>query len=306
MLEIFDKYRTKEGMIDLDQISNLTFVNMPLRGSRPKFWFSYLDALYLFKEEKNSIESVKEIINEELAIQFGLENASYDLATYQGKKGVISKDFIENREFIPFLFLLFKRPKISNDLATICDILETDNLKREQILKIAHSLFRNHLLDIFTTQRDRNVENQGFIINEKNYFLAPRYDSAGSFLTIASLQKFTNFNNHPHKIQLLEKYKGYRTKFSLCPETVKLNAIDILLNLVYGIIPTNSFYLQEVLKSLDPEIQKIYLLNLKEIYQKLQFYNIKLNIHFKKFMSCVIETKINEFEIKKEVIQRGL
>ena len=52
MLEIFDKYRTKEGMIDLDQISNLTFVNMPLRGSRPKFWFSYLDALYLFKEEK--------------------------------------------------------------------------------------------------------------------------------------------------------------------------------------------------------------------------------------------------------------
>lgn len=295
MLDIFNTYRTKDGFINLDKISDLVKMDLPTRGSRNKIWFSYLADLYLFKEEKNPFESIKEVINEELAIQFGVENASYDLAIYQEKIGVLSKDFIQEKDFIPFLFLLFQRPKISNDLVTICDILETNNIEKKQIMNIAEGLFRNHLLDIFTTQRDRNVENQGFFIDGESYFLAPRYDSAGSFLTITNRRKFNNFCNHPNKEKLLKKYKGYRTKFSLCPDTIKFNAIDVLLDLKYNFISSNSFYLESVLKKLDSEMQKIYLLNVKEVFQKLHFYNIEMDQYFKNFLVSVLHSKIEEF-----------
>ena len=54
-----------------------------------------------------------------MSLQYGLSNASYDLARYNVKNCIISLDFIGKNEFVPFLFLLFKKPKISNDFVNV-------------------------------------------------------------------------------------------------------------------------------------------------------------------------------------------
>ncbi len=300
MLDVFDRYRQLNGVIDLDKIPELKEIEDGTYGSRKKQWFDFQSDLLLFKEEKLPLESIKEIICEQMALQYGVDNVSYDVARYKGKYGVISPDFKKGKEFIPFLFLLLKRPKISNDLTTLCDILESMDIDREEILSFARIIFRNHLLDIFTMQRDRNVTNQGFLYDGSNYFLAPRYDCGGSFLTITARAKQERFCNQYNSDMLL-KYKGYRSKFTLYPGTVKLDAIDVLLDIRYSGIMYNNFYLGEVLKDLDSEIDKIYNINMREIFTRLESYNIKMEPYFKRFLECAFETKKREYEGKEKV-----
>lgn len=295
MLDIFNNYRQKDGVIDLDKIVGLEKVDKKTYGSSDKEWFCYKSNLILFKEEKLPYEAIKEIINEEIALQYGLENASYDMAKYKGKRGTISLDFKGEKEFILFLFLLFKRPKISNDLVTVCSILEDMNMEREDILPVAQTLFRNYLLDIFTAQRDRNIENQGLLYDGKGYVLAPRYDSAGSFLTLTARHKLERFYND-YSRDMLRKYKGYRSKFTLYPETVKMDAIRVLLDIKYSIIEQDNFYLKEVLKNLDQELDQIYQINIQEVFHKMESYNLFMEKYFKRFIECVFEKKKEEYE----------
>lgn len=298
MLDIFNHYRQRDGVIDLDSISNLEKIDKKTYGSRDKQRFLYHSNLVLFREEKLSFESIKEIINEEIALQYGIENASYDLAKYHGKYGTISLDFRDGKEFIPFLFLLFKRPKISNDFITLCDILKDLEIEHEDLLIISHILFKNYLLDIFTAQRDRNVSNQGFLY-DGGYNLAPRYDSAGSFLTLTARHKLDKFCND-YSRDMLIKYKGYRSKFTLYPETVKMDAISVLLDIKYSILKHNNFYLGEVFKSLDSELDGIYQIDLSEVFRKMEFYNIVMEDYFKRFIRKVFEVKKKEYEEKEK------
>lgn len=64
-----------------------------LEGARNKFWFN--DCKYMFKEIfEGSYEDYAELISSELAKEFGIECAIYDLATCDGKLGVITKNFV--------------------------------------------------------------------------------------------------------------------------------------------------------------------------------------------------------------------
>lgn len=299
MLGVFDKYRRTNGIIDLDSIKTLKETNRKTYGSRKKQWFDYRGIHLLFKEEKLPYESLKEILNEQIALAYGLKNVNYDIATYQGALGTISFDFINEKEFIPFLFLLQKKPCISNDLVTISEILSNLNVREKKIEEITHLLFKNYLLDLFTMQRDRNVMNQGFLYDNNEYNLAPRYDSAGSFLTITARDKMERFY-HQFERDMLIKYKGYRSKFTLCPGTVKMNAIDVLLDVKYQKIECQNIYLVETLKNLDTELNQIYTINLKEIFNELEFYNLKLENYFKRFIEYAFEMKKNEYEEKEK------
>ena len=145
------------------------------------------------------------------------------------------------------------------------------------------------------------MNNQGFLYTG-SYVLAPRYDSANSFLTLTARHKLDRFCNK-YTQDMLVKYKGYRSKFTLYPGTVKMNAISVLLDLKYSIIEYNNFYLKEGLKDLDDELAKIYNINLSEAFQKMEFYDIKVENYFKKFISKVFEVKKQEYEEKEKTYQ---
>lgn len=296
MIDYLNKYRNKSGYIELKQVKKLQKLDLPTYGSRFKIWLKIDDELYLFKEGNNYFENIKEIINEELAKQINIKNASYDLAILDGKLGTISPDFKQGKEFIPFMFYYFRKPVISNDLVNFCNILNDMQIKEEIIFKMASDLFSNHLLDIFTAQRDRNIENLGTLDHDE---LSPRYDSAGSFLTIDSPNKIDNFISSRDKDRLLYRYKGYRTKFSLCPKTLTENSLDVLLKLSAQIYTYDSKYLSYVLSLLNKEMAKIYLLDFKAIFNYLKDYNIFIANYYQRLMKEVYKAKIQEYERKR-------
>lgn len=64
-------------------------------GSKPKFWVSLDDGRWLFKEARpHTGEDWAEKVAAELAKLLGIEAAQVELATYVGRRGCISKNFI--------------------------------------------------------------------------------------------------------------------------------------------------------------------------------------------------------------------
>lgn len=75
----------QNGLIQKDEIENT--------GARNKFWFNNYE--YLFKEIfEDSYEDFAVLLSFEIAKELNIECASYDLAIYNGKNGVITKNFV--------------------------------------------------------------------------------------------------------------------------------------------------------------------------------------------------------------------
>lgn len=296
MLDVFNKYRQSDGIVNLKDVTSLTEVKSIIDGTNKRYkkWLNMDSDLYLFKEGSH-FESIKELVNEEMAIQYEIENAEYDLAFYKDKKGVITKDFRENKEFIPFVFI--EEMKKSYDFITLCNSLEKKGLSKEQILSLSNIVFKNHLLNIFTEESDRNITNQAFLYNGNDYELAPRYDSSNSFLPLKSKSKMNKFCN-TNGGDIFKKYRVAYPKFILYPTTKNRNAINALLDLKYLKVIDDNLYLKEALKILDSEIDKIYKIDMKSIFTKLEFYNINIETYFKDFLECVFEVKKEEYEKK--------
>ena len=96
---LFEQLRTN-GRIDVSAGINsklITIDEEETKGARNKFWFNNYE--YLFKEiYSNSYEDYAEIIASDLAAFLGIPCASYDLAIYNNRKGVISKNFVNEDE----------------------------------------------------------------------------------------------------------------------------------------------------------------------------------------------------------------
>ena len=66
-------------------------------GARSKFWFN--DWNYLYKETfQESYEDYAELIASELAKTLGIACAEYDLAEYCGRRGIITKNFVDEEK----------------------------------------------------------------------------------------------------------------------------------------------------------------------------------------------------------------
>ena len=99
-----EKLRREDGRISIDDglaSGALTCDDYEPTGARKKFWLNNFS--YMYKEIfQNSYEDYAELIAEEIAKVFGIEMANYDLASHEGKNGVITKNFVddEKEEFI--------------------------------------------------------------------------------------------------------------------------------------------------------------------------------------------------------------
>ena len=299
MMDSFNKNRNVDGYIDIDSLPKKT-VARPTYGSRKnKLWFESNGELFLFKPNFGDKEAIREVLNEELAKKLGIRNAEYDIGMYQGQTGVISKNFIsqECEYLLGFhLFCEYNLP-YSNDLYTYYQALIRSNSSEEVTCYTVDEMLRRHILDMCTAQNDRHHMNIAFYKRKDGLVASPRFDSAGSFLSINKLNKMQNFTYSSKKDELIKKYRGDRTKFRILPGSRSENSVtEFYEALDSEMLPT---FLRERMTALDPFISRTQNLDLLQEFYILEEYGIKLSRVEKDFYRAVYDYKAEEIEQQK-------
>lgn len=300
----FDKYRNKNGYILLDNVDKKA-MSAPIYGSRKnKTWFSIDDEEYLFKGSNGPFEEIKEIINELISNQLNILTAEYDVAIYRGAKGVITKDFSNRKHIKTMICLLCEINSVKNDLYTYILALYAKGLEEEYVIRNLRIWLYNHILDIFTCQRDRHFKN---IAVFDDLMPTPRYDSSGSFLTISKYDKINNFVKSSSKRELIERYKGIRTKLRIFPGDVRENSIDELLKA--QTVPNDETNIPQLIKNELLGISQLLLcisqIDFSEIYYQLRESNIILNSVYQDYFKIIMDLKMQEY-LEKEKIYKCL
>lgn len=298
----FDKYRNKNGYILLDNVDKKE-ISTPVYGSRKnKRWFLIGDEEYLFKGSSGPLEEIKEIINELISKQLNILTAEYDVAKYKGAKGVITKDFSNKKQIKTMLCLLCEINNVKNDLYTYTLALYAKGLEEENRIRNLKIWLDNHILDIFTCQSDRHFKNIAIF---DDLMPTPRYDSSSSFLTISKYDKIKNFVKSSSKSELIERYKGIRTKLRIFPGDVRENSIDELLKAQN--VPNDETNIPQLIKKELLDINQLLLgifqINFSEIYYQLRESNIILNSLYQDYFKIIVDLKRQEY-LEKEKIYR--
>ncbi len=162
-------YLVLDYMVDSEQTYNEKW------ETRNKIW---LNKEFLFKENtEGTYESYCEVFNMYLLKNCGLNYAYYDLASYRGKNGVITKNVLSSDEFMVDGSHIMsedesytKRELIEHNNLEMLDkiIIEWCNKKEfiynDQILRDLNKLF---IYDLLTLQPDRNPSNYAIAVNKK-------------------------------------------------------------------------------------------------------------------------------------------
>ncbi|MEH2203164.1 MAG: HipA-like protein [Nostoc sp.] len=168
-------------------------------GTKEKFWFrhQYLGRCLFKKARPNTGEDWAEKIAAELCELLGLPHANYELAIFNGEKGVVSPSFLPPQEGAILTLgneilarLVSNYPQDSKDLSqhTIDNVfnaigdasvnLPIDWIPPERISYATETFVGYLLLDAWIGNSDRHHENWAFIILQEKIYLAPTYDHA--------------------------------------------------------------------------------------------------------------------------------
>lgn len=159
-------YFVIDDYIDSRTIKNYMFFPLTINGEE-----------YFFKWIKNEPDSYNELIAEELAKDFDIPCAHYDLASYHEFKGVITKNFVKKSDFFFSAYDLMKR--FLPESETKYDSIKYNHLdfyKEHVPSDVFEQIKDMFLFDILLANIDRTESNFGFIKNENGIKLAPLYD----------------------------------------------------------------------------------------------------------------------------------
>ena len=180
-----------------DQAANLT----EAVGTKPKFWFTHPDhGECLFKEGRpNSGDDWSEKVASELCELISLSHATYHLASWRGRKGVISPKFLPpGADLIHGNLLMAKvvpgyPGKIffhvhQHTLRRVLAIMRSERIRpplgwaATEGVATAVDVFVGYLmLDVWIANQDRHHENWSLVITrERAIHLAPTYHHASS------------------------------------------------------------------------------------------------------------------------------
>ena len=169
-------------------------------GTKEKFWFDHKDfgrCLYK-KARRNTGEDWSEKIAAELSELLCLPHAKYELATFQGERGIISQYFLPKggslalgneilSRIIPDYLRDTKSPfqhtidSVLNAIASNANNsinLPVDWNPPQGISQAVETFVGYLLLDAWIGNTDRHHENWGFVNLDNKTYLAPTYDHA--------------------------------------------------------------------------------------------------------------------------------
>lgn len=172
-----EKYRNENGFIDVDSlIDNESNQIEYLNDVKTKFWLITNDGRYFFKAVKHREYLYKELIAEELAKDFGIPCAHYDVAVFNDFTGVISKDIFKKDDNHFYLSQLLITEKYNN-LEDIWDMLLLSYRDEGIAGKLMKQLVDIFMFDVLIGNTDRHSENMELVENENGVNFAPIYDN---------------------------------------------------------------------------------------------------------------------------------
>ena len=196
-------YRNSDGAIELDHFISKLPTEREVRGNenREKQWFDINDGRVMFKsnEDEHTFAHYSELICCELAKQAGLKTAEYDLATFQGEQGVITKHICKPKEELLTIHeLIGVDPTINEEFPDSVDIvwvfeelenkMRKDGYKEEDIDECLLGLRKQLLFDIYVMETDRHTENVSFVVNKdeendkQSIRISPIYDTENALV----------------------------------------------------------------------------------------------------------------------------
>ncbi len=167
-------------------------------GTKEKFWYRHDNVNYLYKKTRqNTGEDWSEKIASELCSLLDLPHAIYELATFNGYNGVITRSFLPSDGTLTLGNEILEPivpgyPQNSRDLSqhtihNICRALESGSVNSPihwvlpAGINLAIEVFVGYLLlDAWIGNTDRHHENWAYIILGNKMHLAPSYDHASS------------------------------------------------------------------------------------------------------------------------------
>lgn len=257
-----------ENSYPIIDISNIHPDNIEYLGTKDKFWYIFKEENFLFKSiqvTKNGVkhlrygEDCSEKIACELARLLGIPHIHYELANYQGLRGVISKNFISKdngeslisgKDILDKLNINTNNDLVHQRIVRVYVVMEYFikrkplNFDSLQNIKSASDFFTGYLmLDALISNQDRHNENWGAIQRvDGNRHLVLSFDhgaSLGKNLTDSekeerlytkdkgrSVSQFTSrakswFYLSNNKETRLKVLDAFTTFGKLCPEAHK-------------------------------------------------------------------------------------
>lgn len=162
-----------------------------LKGRKPKYKFTKNGMLSIFKFGANNYEIYAELIAEELGNQMGIDMAHYELAIYNGIRGVLTPLFLNDKEE-----LIISTYSLNDAAQKICEENSINvKLKSNTIPNIVQSaciydsrldsealtyeLMKRWVFYGLIMESDKNSTNISFIKNNnKTLRLSPDYDNS--------------------------------------------------------------------------------------------------------------------------------
>ena len=167
--------------IKRDKLGYITLENYDIEGldsldSKDIFSFIFNDNKYYFKKVKSVKQSYNELIGYELAKDFGIDAIEYDLASFHGHIGFISKDFSNsNYHFLEeYLVNYYGDYKGRNNLYDI-SIMFMNILPDDKMNTLLDDFRRLLMFDIIIANSDRHDRN--IIIDSSNMRIGPVFDN---------------------------------------------------------------------------------------------------------------------------------
>ena len=188
-------------------------------GTKEKFWYD--NSRFLFKiGRENTLENCSEKIAYEIAKIIGLPCAEYELGSYDGKQGIVSKNFLikDNENYHLMLGNEILAKVIKNypkdkrfkareyKLNLVLEIFSKINVLSLIQSKTPLFVFLGYLIfDCLIGNQDRHQENWGFIVNG-DIILAPTFDHASGIASKVSEEEAKRRLTTKDKNQSIEHY----------------------------------------------------------------------------------------------------
>ena len=172
-------------------------------GTKPKFW--YADNSLLFKEARPGTgEDWSEKVASELCALLGVPHATYDLAVWRGRRGVVTATFIPDGarlvhgnellgavvpEYPRAKFFRVRQHTLRRVIAVTAGVSPPIGFEPLVDVVSGADVFLGYLMvDAWIANQDRHHENWGLVaaLKSKKIHLAPSYDHASSLGRIES------------------------------------------------------------------------------------------------------------------------